>query len=155
MSGYNRVTLIGNLTRDPQRKDLPGGSSVVEFGLATSRRFKSAGGEDREEVCYLDCAAFGRQGDVIHQFCRKGRQLFVEGRLKYQTWEEKGSDTKRSKISVVVETFQFLQPPKDGDPATRVQHEQLEFPRRAADSQERVDPPFDRESKFQEADIPF
>src|SRR4051812_42692395 len=108
MPGFNRVTLIGNLTRDPQIKHLPSDTTVADFGLAMSRRYKTQGGEDREEVCFIDCSAFGKQADVIGQYCKKGKQLFVEGRLKYDTWDDKMGGGRRSKVSVVVENFQFL-----------------------------------------------
>jgi len=99
---------MGNLTRDPQVKQLPT-TTVAEFGLAMSRRFKASDGEDREEVCFVDCSAFGRQAETIAQYCTKGRPLFVEGRLKYDSWDDR-SGNKRSKVSVVVENFQFISP---------------------------------------------
>jgi single-strand DNA-binding protein len=108
MANVNRVILIGNLTRDPQLKYLPSQTAVVEFGLATNRRFKTASGEDREEVCFVDCAAFARQAEVINQYCQKGKQIYIEGRLKFDQWEDKQGGGKRSKLSVVVENFQFL-----------------------------------------------
>ncbi len=108
MPGFNRVTFIGNLTRDPQIKHLPSNTTVADFGLAMSRRFKTQAGEDREEVCFVDCAAFGKQAEVIGQYCKKGKQLFVEGRLKYDQWDDKNGAGRRSKLSVVVENFQFL-----------------------------------------------
>jgi len=108
MPSFNRVTLMGNLTRDPQVKQLPT-TTVAEFGLAMSRRFKASDGEDREEVCFVDCSAFGRQAETIAQYCTKGRPLFVEGRLKYDSWDDR-SGNKRSKVSVVVENFQFISP---------------------------------------------
>ena len=108
MSSFNKVMLMGNLTRDPQTKQLPSNTSVVEFGLAVNRRYKTQTGEDREETLFVDCAAFGKQGDVIAQYCKKGKAIFVEGRLKYDTWEDKMGGGNRSKISVVVETFQFV-----------------------------------------------
>src|SRR3954449_835071 len=108
MPSFNRVTLIGNLTRDPQVKHLPNNTIVADFGLATSRRFRTQSGEDREDVCFVDCAAFGKQAEVIQEYCRKGKQLFVEGRLKYDVWDDKAGHGKRSKVSVVVENFQFL-----------------------------------------------
>ena len=106
MPSFNRVTIMGNLTRDPQVKQLPT-TTVAEFGLAMSRRFKASDGEDREEVCFVDCAAFGKQAETIAQYCTKGRPLFVEGRLKFDSWDDR-SGQKRSKVSVVVENFQFL-----------------------------------------------
>ncbi|MDB5296572.1 MAG: single-strand binding protein [Phycisphaerales bacterium] len=108
MPSFNRVTLIGNLTRDPQVKQLPGSATeVAEFGLAVNRRFRTQAGEDREEACFVDCTAFGRQAQTIGQYCQKGRPLLVEGRLKYDAWDDK-SGGKRSKLTVVVENFQFL-----------------------------------------------
>src|SRR5271155_5711196 len=86
-SSYNKVILMGNLTRDPQLKYLPSQTAVAEFGLAMNRKFKSASGEDREEVTFVDCAAFGRTGEVINQYFQKGKPIFIEGRLKYDQWE--------------------------------------------------------------------
>ncbi|WP_428937430.1 single-stranded DNA-binding protein [Fontivita pretiosa] len=108
MPSFNRVTLIGNLTRDPQVRHLPSNTTVADFGLAMNRRYRTHSGEEKEEVCFVDCTAFGRQAEVIAQFCKKGRQLFVEGRLKYEQWDDKTQGMRRSKLSVVVENFQFL-----------------------------------------------
>ena len=108
MSSFNRVILMGNLTRDPQLKYLPSNTPVVEFGLATNRKWKDSNGQDREDVCFVECAAFGKQAEVINQYCQKGRPLLVEGRLKYDQWEDKQGGGKRSKLSVVVENFQLL-----------------------------------------------
>src|SRR5271168_1544362 len=108
MASVNRVTLIGNLTRDPQLKYLPNQTAVAEFGIAMNRKFKSASGEDREEVTFVDCSAFGRTGEVINQYFQKGKPIFIEGRLKYDSWEDKQGGGKRSKMSVVVENFQFV-----------------------------------------------
>ncbi|HEX8912696.1 MAG TPA: single-stranded DNA-binding protein, partial [Humisphaera sp.] len=106
MASFNRVTLMGNLTRDPQLKQLPN-TTVAEFGLAMSRKYRAGDGEDREEVCFVDCTAFGRQAETIGQYCQKGRPLLVEGRLKFDSWDDR-TGGKRSKLSVVVENFQFL-----------------------------------------------
>jgi len=116
MPSVNKVILVGNLTRDPQSRQLPTHSTVTEFGLAMNRKFKSADGEDREEVCFIDCAAFGRQAEVIQKYCRKGKSLYVEGRLRYDSWDDKNGHGKRSKLSIVVENFQFLGG-KDDQPA--------------------------------------
>jgi single-strand DNA-binding protein len=98
MPSVNRVILIGNLTRDPQSKQLATNTLVAEFGLALNRKFKGSDGEEREEVCFLDCAAFGRQAEVIQQYCKKGKLLYVEGRFRYDTWEDKngGGSGRRS-----------------------------------------------------------
>ena len=79
MPSFNQVLLMGNVTRDPQLKALPNGSQVVDFGLAVNRKYRSAAGEDKEETCFVDCAAFGKQAEVIHQYCQKGKPLFLEG----------------------------------------------------------------------------
>jgi single-strand DNA-binding protein len=108
MASFNRVMLLGNLTRDPQLKFLPSQTQVCEFGLACNRKFKTAAGEDREEVTFVDITAFGRQAEVINQYCTKGKQIFIEGRLKFDQWEDKNGGGKRSKLTVVVENFQLL-----------------------------------------------
>src|SRR5687767_12749973 len=108
MASFNKVMLMGNLTRDPQVKHLPSNTVVAEFGLACNRRYRTAAGEDKEETAFVDCTAFGRQAETIGQYCTKGKPLFVEGRLKYDTWDDKAGSGKRSKLSVVVENFQFL-----------------------------------------------
>ncbi len=108
MASFNRVTLLGNLTRDPQLKFLPSQTQVCEFGLAMNRKFKLQSGEDREEVTFVDVTAFGRQAEIINQYCTKGKQIFIEGRLKLDTWEDKNGGGKRSKLTVVVENFQLL-----------------------------------------------
>jgi single-strand DNA-binding protein len=108
MASFNKVILLGNLTRDPQMRYLPSQTPIAEFGLACNRKFKTQSGEDREEVTFVDCTAFGRQAEVINQYCQKGKQLFVEGRLKYDQWEDKQGGGKRSKLTVVVENFQLL-----------------------------------------------
>src|SRR6266403_743242 len=108
MPSFNKVMMIGNLTRDPQVKNLPSGVVLAEFGLAMSRKYRTASGEDKEEVCFVDCAEFGKQAETIAQWCRKGKPLFAEGRLKYDTWEDRLGGQKRHKLSVTVENFQFL-----------------------------------------------
>ena len=107
MASYNRVLLMGNLTRDPQLSYLPSNTPVVEIGLACNRRFKRQDGEQGEETLFVDCSAFGRQAEVINQYCRKGRPLFIEGRLKLSQWQDKDGNN-RSKIRVVIENFQFI-----------------------------------------------
>jgi single-strand DNA-binding protein len=108
MANVNKVILIGNLTRDPQLKYLPSQLAVAEFGLAVNRKFKTSAGEDREEVCFVDCSAFGRTAEIINQYCQKGKQIYIDGRLKYDSWEDKQGGGKRSKLLVVVENMQLL-----------------------------------------------
>ena len=108
MPSVNKVILVGNLTRDPQTKQLPTQTMVTEFGLAMNRKFRTQAGEDREEVTFIDCAAFGKTGELINQYFTKGKPIFVEGRIKYDSWEDKQGGGKRSKMSVIVENFQFI-----------------------------------------------
>ena len=161
MSSFNKVMLMGNLTRDPQLKQLPNNSVVAEFGLATTRRYRTATGEDREETAFVDCSAFGRQAEVLNQFCKKGKPLFVEGRLKYDTWDDKQSGNRRSKLSVVIENFQFVGG-KDSETTTAPDPAAKDRPwRNASENAPRrkrtktAELPFDKERQFEEADIPF
>ena len=109
MASFNKVLLMGNLTRDPQLKYLPSSNTAVaEFGLACNRKYRTASGEDREEVTFVDVTAFGKQAEVINQYCQKGKPLFVEGRLKLDQWDDKNGGGKRSKLTVVIENFQFI-----------------------------------------------
>ena len=108
MPSFNQVMLMGNVTRDPQLKQLPSQSVAAEFGLATNRKYRTADGEEREETCFVNCTAFGKQAEVIAQYVEKGKPLFIQGRLKYDAWEDKASGAKRSKLSVIVENFQFV-----------------------------------------------
>src|SRR4029078_6018908 len=108
MASYNKVILMGNLTRDPQMKYLPSQTAVVEFGLACNRRYKTQSGEQKEEATFVDCTAFGRTGEVINQYFTKGKPIFIEGRLKYDQWEDKQGGGKRHKLTVVIESFEFV-----------------------------------------------
>jgi single-strand DNA-binding protein len=108
MAGFNKVILIGNLTRDPELRYTPKGTAVAKLGVAVNRQWKTDAGESREEVTFVDVDAFGRSAEVIGQYCKKGKPLMIEGRLKYDTWEDKQTNQKRSKLSVVLESFQFL-----------------------------------------------
>jgi|SRR5688572_13134121 single-strand DNA-binding protein len=108
MASFNKVILVGNLTRDPELRYTPKGTAVARLGLAVNRQWKTDSGESREEVTFIDIDAFGRQAEVIGQYCKKGKPLMIEGRLKYDTWEDKQTNQKRSKLTVVLESFQFL-----------------------------------------------
>jgi single-strand DNA-binding protein len=109
MASYNKVILLGNLTRDPELRVTPKGTSICQFGLAVNRQYKDDAGATREEVTFLDIEAWGRQGETISKYCTKGRPLFVEGRLKLDTWEDKNNPgQKRSKLKIVLENFQFV-----------------------------------------------
>ncbi|MEY4488712.1 MAG: hypothetical protein RIQ79_1220 [Verrucomicrobiota bacterium] len=108
MANLNRVLLIGNLTRDPELRVTPKGTAICQFGLAISRSFKDESGQVREEATFVDVEAWGKQGETIAKYCTKGRPIFVEGRLRFDQWEDKTTQQKRSKLKVVLENFQFL-----------------------------------------------
>ena len=107
MANLNKVLLMGNLTRDPQLSYLPNQTAVVEFGLAMNRKWKSKEGEDKEEVCFIDCQSYGKTAETINKYLVKGRGIFIEGRLKFDSWTAQDG-TKRSKHRIVVENFQFI-----------------------------------------------
>jgi len=111
MASYNRVILLGNLTKDPELRYTgggTGGTSICKFGLATNRQWRNTAGEMQEDTCFVEIVVFGRQGETCNEYLSKGRPVFVEGRLSFSTWEDRESGAKRSKIEVVAENVQFL-----------------------------------------------
>ena len=179
MRGYNRVILAGNLTRDPQLKYLPNQTAVVEFGLALNRKWKTPDGTERDEVCFVECAAFAKTAEVINQYCTKGKPVLIEGRLKFDQWEDKQGGGKRSKLSVVVENCQMLGSGQGGGagdgsgpdysdvpeasprtaPAARSGYRQpapqTGSPADSGPSQAPAEPPFSNDQQFKDDDIPF
>ncbi len=107
MANFNKVLLMGNLTRDPQLSYLPSQTPVVEFGLAVNRKWTSKDGESKEETCFVDCRAFSRLAENINKYMRKGRPIFVEGRLVFEQWTAQDG-SKRSKHRIHVDNCQFL-----------------------------------------------
>lgn len=107
MATYNRIILVGNLTRDPQLSYTPQNTAVCKFGIATNRKWRDRDGNTREEVCFVDCTVFGQPAETFNQYMSKGRSVLVEGRLEFQQWTTKEGD-KRSKHAVFVENFTFL-----------------------------------------------
>ena len=108
MASFNKVILAGNLTRDPELRYTPKGTAVARLGIACNRKWKSETGEMKEEVTFVDVDAFGKSAETIGQYLKKGRPILIEGRLRYETWEDKQTKQKRSKLGVVLENFQFL-----------------------------------------------
>ena len=181
MASFNKVILLGNLTRDPQLKYLPSQTAVAEFGLAVNRKFRTQSGEDREEVTFVDCSAFAKQAELINQYFTKGKPIFIEGRLKYDSWEDKQGGGKRSKLTVVVENFQFIggrdqqgggggggmgggyEADHGGGGGEDYNHrpQQRSAPSRAPQraptrpAPQQAEPPFGDEQTFKEDDIPF
>ena len=114
MASFNKVILAGNLTRDPELRYTPKGTAVAKIGLAVNRTWTGEDGQKKEEVNFIDVEAWGRQGEVIAQYMKKGRPLLVEGRLKLDSWEDKTTKQKVSKLKVVLERFSFIDS-KGGD----------------------------------------
>ncbi|MEX2121324.1 MAG: single-stranded DNA-binding protein [Pirellulales bacterium] len=108
MASYNRVILLGNMTRDPELRYTPSGTAVSEIGLAVNDRRKGANGEWIEETTFVDVTLWGRTAEVASEYLGKGAPLLIEGRLKLDQWEDKGGGGKRSKLRVVCERMQML-----------------------------------------------
>jgi len=107
MANFNKIILLGNLTRDPQLSYLPSQTAVVDFGMAINRKYKKQDGSVGEEVCFVDCQAFGKPAETLNKYCKKGNLLFVEGRLKSDSWT-KHDGSKASKHRVLIENFQLM-----------------------------------------------
>jgi single-strand DNA-binding protein len=105
---FNKVLLMGNLTRDIELKYTQSNQAVANVGIAVNRRWRTEQGEQREETTFVDCEAWGKTAETMAKFLSKGRPVFIEGRLKLDTWQDKTDGSNRSKLKVVVETFQFI-----------------------------------------------
>lgn len=114
MANFNKVMLMGNLTRDPEVRYTPKGTAIATIGLAVNRKWSNESGEQKEEVTFVDVDVWGRQAETIGQYMAKGKPIFIEGRLKLDSWEDKESGQKRSKLKVVCENFQFIGAPGKG-----------------------------------------
>ena len=108
MANLNKVLLMGNLTRDPEVRYTPKGTAVTELGIAVNRIYTGENGEKREEVTFVDVTVWGRTAENVGEYLRKGRPVFIEGRLQLDSWEDKQSGQKRNKLKVVADNVQFL-----------------------------------------------
>ncbi|MBI9018264.1 MAG: single-stranded DNA-binding protein [Phycisphaerae bacterium] len=106
MASFNKIIIMGNLTRDPELTFLPSQTPVVEFGLASNRKYKGSDGQMKEDTCFIDCRCYGVRAETINKYCKRGSQLLVEGRLQFDRWEAQDG-SKRSRHRVFVENFQF------------------------------------------------
>jgi single-strand DNA-binding protein len=113
MASFNKVYLMGNLTRDPEVRTTTTGLKIAKLGLAVNRRYRTRDNEQKEETTFVDIDAFGSQAEVLERYCQKGSPLFVEGRLRLDQWQTSTGDN-RSKLTVVLENFQFLGSSRDG-----------------------------------------
>src|ERR1700733_3736403 len=154
MANLNRVLLIGNLTRDPDVRYTPKGTAVADIGLAVNRVIP--GGEDgerREEVTFIDVTLWGRQAEIAEQYLKKGRPVFIEGRLQLDSWDDKQTGQKRSRLRVVAENLQLLGARGEGDPGGTGGPP---APRRSTPAPApRPNPPKDPDLDTEPDDIPF
>jgi single-strand DNA-binding protein len=143
MANFNKVMLMGNLTRDPEVRVTPSGLKIAKFGMAVNRRYRTRDDEMKDETTFVDMDAFGHQAEIIERYCLKGTPLFVEGRLRLDQWESKDGE-KRSKLTVVVENFQLLGRGSEG--STSTSH---------ADDAEKPKPAPEADSIEEDDDVPF
>lgn len=108
MRGFSKAIITGNLTRDPELRSTPSGSSVCSFTVAVNHVYKDSAGNQQEDVSFIDCSSWGKQGEMINQYAKKGTGVLVSGRLNQRSWEDKTSGQKRSRVEVVVEDFNFI-----------------------------------------------
>jgi single-strand DNA-binding protein len=151
MASFNKVILAGNLTRDPELRYTPKGTAVARLGIACNRKWKSETGEMKEEVTFVDVDAFGKTAETIGQYLKKGRPILIEGRLRYDTWEDKQSGQKKSKLSVVLENFQFL----DSSAGRGEGAAEAPRPRAAAGAAPAAAEPADSDGPPESDDVPF
>ncbi|MBR3246542.1 single-stranded DNA-binding protein [Candidatus Saccharibacteria bacterium] len=114
MRGFSKAIITGNLTRDPELRTTPNGANVCGFSVAVNRVYKDSNGEQKEDVSYIDCSAWGRLGEMIAQYAKKGSGVLVSGRLDQRSWEDKNGGGKRSRVEIVVEDFNFVGGPREG-----------------------------------------
>jgi single-strand DNA-binding protein len=128
MSSFNRVILLGRLCRDSELRYTPKGTAVAKLSLAVNRNWKGDDGQKNEEVSFVDVDVWGRQAETITQYTKKGHALLVEGRLKQDTWEDKQTGAKQSKLKVVLESFQFIESNKNGGSEKKSSEKAAEAP---------------------------
>ena len=147
----NKVFLFGNLTRDPELKSLPSGSKVVSFGLATNRVWKDKNSVKQEDTTFHNIVAFGKQAETITQYLKKGRGVFIEGRISNRSWDDKNSGEKKYRSEVILENFQFG-PNSGGGQEYQKQSANTSKP---AQSNEEIDTIEYPEEDINPEDIPF
>ncbi len=108
MRGFAKAFVAGNLTRDPELRATPSGAQVASFSLAVNRTFKGSDGNQQEQVSFIECVAWGRAGETIAQYCKKGSGLLVSGRIEQRSWDDKNTGQKRSRVEIIVEDFSFI-----------------------------------------------
>ena len=115
MRGFSKAIITGNLTRDPELRTTPNCSSVCSFSVAVNRVYRDSNGEQKEDVSFIDCSAWGKLAEMINQYAKKGSGVLVSGRLDQRSWEDKTSGQKRSRVEIVVEDFNFTGAARDNN----------------------------------------
>jgi single-strand DNA-binding protein len=151
MANLNRVLLIGNLTRDPEVRYTPKGTAVADIGIAVNRVYSGDDGERKEEVTFVDVTLWSRQAEVAQEYLKKGRQVFIEGRLQLDTWDDKQTGQKRSRLRVVAENMQMLGSRADSEAGSPTAGAQ----RRTTPPPPQRQPPKDPDLDAEPDDIPF
>lgn len=154
MPNLNKVMLMGNLTRDPEIKYTPKGTAIADIGLAVNRNYTTESGEKREEVTFVDVTLWGRVAEIVGEYCKKGRPLFVEGRLQLDTWDDKATGQKRSKLKIIGENIQLLGSREGAGGGAPGGEPQGAPPARRAPSAP-ARPPADPDLDVQADDVPF
>jgi single-strand DNA-binding protein len=147
MPNLNKVIIMGSLTRDPEIKFTPKGTALGQLGIAVNRSYKTDSGEKREEVTFIDVELWGKTAELAGEYLKKGQPVFIEGRLKLDTWDDKTTGQKRSKMKVICENMQFLGSKGGGAPASAPQQRPTQQQARTPadpdlDAPDEQDPPF-------------
>jgi len=151
MASFNKVILVGNLTRDPELRYTPKGTAIAKVGLAVNRVWTNEAGEKKEEVTFVDVDVFGRTAENVGQYMRKGRPILIEGRLKLDQWDDKQTGQKKSKLGVVAETVQFLGSPAGSEGGSAPSAPRAQRPAPAAPAAE----PVEGDGPPESDDVPF
>ena|SRR5437867_2117824 len=152
MASFNRVILMGNLTRDPELRYTPKGTAIAKLGLAVNRVWRTETGETREEVTFVDIDSFGKQAETIAQYLKKGNPLLMEGRLKLDQWEDKNTHQKQSKLKIVLESFKFVGAPRTDGATDASRKPAAAAPAPAAETAPPIEP---EAAPPEEDDVPF
>tara|TARA_B100000459_G_C8587065_1_gene206063 strand:- start:426 stop:878 length:453 start_codon:yes stop_codon:yes gene_type:complete len=115
MPNYNKVMLMGRLTRDPEVRYSANGTAITNIGLAVNRNWRNQDGQTQEEVTFVDVTAFGKRGEAVGQYLKKGRPIFIEGHLRMDQWDDKQTGQKRSKLAIIMDAFEFIDSRVEGE----------------------------------------
>jgi single-strand DNA-binding protein len=154
MASFNKVILLGNLTRDPEVRYTPKGSAVCDLGIAVNRVYTTDSGEKREEVTYVDVVLWARLAEIAGEYLKKGRPVFIEGRLQMDSWDDKQTGQKRTRLRVVGETMQLLGSRPAGGPGTPAEASEVDRPARSS-GKPGAPPPKPSTGEPDDDEIPF